>query len=108
MSHWVFQAGTLVRLRAGLAFDRRRARHPAAAVFGEEAKQRVHLLELRRVDHRAALAAHTDKPRRAKSVKVESQGIGREIESARDRARWHSSGARLHKQPKHIKAIVLG
>ena len=79
----------------------------ATAVFGEETKQRVHLLELRRVDHRAALAAHSDKARRTKSIKMESQGIGREIESVCDRARWHALRSSLHKQPEYIEAIVL-
>src|SRR5262249_9010982 len=79
----------------------------AAAVFSEEAKQRVRLLELRCIDHRAALATHSDKARRTKPIKMESQGVGREIESVCDCARWHALRSSLHKQPEYIEAIVL-
>jgi hypothetical protein len=91
----------------GFALCSRRTGSAAATVFGEEAKQRVHLFEPRRVDHRAALAAHGNKTRRAKSIKMESQGIRREIESVCDRARWHALLSSLHKQPEHIETIVL-
>jgi hypothetical protein len=102
LSGWSF--GALAR---GFAFGSRRTGCAAAAIFGKEAKQRVHLLELRRIDHRAALAADSDKTRRAKSIKVERQGIGREIESVCDRSRWQAPRSSLHKQPKYVEAIVL-
>jgi hypothetical protein len=102
LSSWNF-----VALARGFGFGGRCARCSAAAVFSEKAKQRIHLLKLRRVDHRTTLASHRDKSRRPEPIKVESEGIGREIEGFCDCARWHAPRTSLHKLPEYVEAIIL-
>ena len=103
-----FQAGILLRLRAGL--------HSAAGVQGTPPQQfsvrkptrRVHRLEPRRIDHRAAVAAHRDKPGHSQPVEMERQRVGREVERVGDRAGRHSLRAGLHQQAEYIEPIILG
>ena len=52
-------------------------RRAAAAVLGEIAEQRVHGVEARGVDHRAALAAHGDKAGLPQPVEMKRQRVGR-------------------------------
>jgi hypothetical protein len=90
------------------AFDGGDARNAAAAVVREIAKQRVHGLELGRVDHRAAIPAHRDKAGGPQPVKMKRQGVRREIQSGCDGARGQAIGAGLYKQAENVKAIILG
>ena len=39
---------------------------------------------------------------------MKRQCVGCEIESSGDCPRWHALGSGLHKQAKHVKAIILG
>ena len=79
-----------------------------AAVFGEIGEQRIHGLEARRIDHRAALAPDGDEARRAQPVKMEGEGVGRETERARHLPGGQPLRSRLHQQPKHVEPVVLG
>src|SRR5580704_19639077 len=59
-------------------------RHALAAVLGEVAEQRVHGLEPRRIDHRAARAPHRHQARRPEAVEMKCESIGRQAERGRD------------------------
>src|SRR5262249_23560569 len=79
-----------------------------ATVFSEIGEQRVHGLEARGIDHRAAVAANRDQSSPAQTVEMEGERVRREFESVGHLACRHSLRPGLHKQPKHLEAIVLG
>jgi hypothetical protein len=80
----------------------------AAAILSEETEERVHLVELRSVDHRPAIAAHSDESGRPEPIKVKGQGIRCEVEGSCDSTRWHPLGSGLNEKPEYIKPIILG
>jgi hypothetical protein len=102
-SGWNF--GALARR---LAFDGGRAWSAAAAIVGEIAEQGVHRFELRRVDHGATIAAHSDETSRSQPVKMKRKRVRCEIEGGGDRTGWHALGTGFNQQPEDIKAIILG
>src|SRR5215831_1742931 len=69
----------------GLAGYRRHALFwcASAAVFRQEAEQRVHGLEARGIDHRAALTAYRDQAGLAQSIEMEREGVWGQVERAR-------------------------
>jgi len=79
----------------------------AAAILGEKAEQRIHGLELRSVDHRAAIAAHGDKPGGPQPIEVKRQRIRGEIERGGDSTRRHALGSGLHQQAEYIEPVIL-
>jgi hypothetical protein len=89
------------------AFRKRRALSATAAILSEIAEQRVHLLELGRVDHRTAFTAHGDKTRRPEPIEVKRQGVRSKVERGSHRPRRHPFRSGLHEQPEHIETIVL-
>jgi hypothetical protein len=78
-----------------------------AALFGEEADQRVHGVVARRVDHRAAVAAHGHKTGLAQPVEMKREGVGRQAERRRDLARRKAVRSRLDQQPVGVEPIFL-
>ena len=53
-----------------------------AAILGEELHERVHGLEPRRIDHRAALAPHRHQPGIAQPVEMKRQRVGRKLRAS--------------------------
>jgi hypothetical protein len=85
----------------------RGARCSSTAVFGEETQERVHLVELRRVDHGSTLAVRGDKTRHAEPIKMKREGVWREVERGRHRSRCQTLRSRLYEQTKHVESIIL-
>ena len=78
-----------------------------AAFLGEEADQRVHGVVTRRVDHRAAVAAHGHEAGLAQTVEVKREGVRRQSERGCDLARRNAVRSRLNQQPVGVEAIFL-
>src|SRR4249920_3349180 len=55
-----------------------------AAMIGEIRHECIHRRELRRIDHRAAVAARCDETRLAQSIKMKGQRIGRQSQAGAD------------------------
>ncbi len=85
-----------------------RLRHATAAVIGEKRDERVHGVELRRVDHRAAFPPHRDQPTQPQPVEMKRERVRREAEFLRDAAGRHAVRPRLDQQAEHVEPIVLG
>ena len=79
-----------------------------ATVVGEIAEERIHGFVPGRVDHGATVAPDRDKARHAQAVKMERQGIRREVERVGDFPRWHPLRPGLHEEPENVEAIILG
>jgi hypothetical protein len=86
----------------------RRAGRAATAIFGQKSEKRVHLVELSGVDHRPAFTPHGDETSHPQAIKMERERVGRKVERGGHGPGRHPISSGLHKQPKHIKPIVLG
>jgi hypothetical protein len=98
--------GALMRRFAG--GSRRARRRAATAIFSQIAKQRIHSVEPRGIDHRSAIAAYGDQSGFTKPIEMEGQGIWRKPERRGDFARSQTVPPGLHEQAVSIKAVFLG
>jgi hypothetical protein len=93
----------------GFAGRRGRTRCGAlTAIFGEIVDERIDRLELRRVNHRTAVAPNAHEGCHAQPVEVEGQRVRRQFERRGNLARRHSLRSRLDEKSKRVEPIVLG
>jgi hypothetical protein len=79
-----------------------------AAVFGEEAEQRIHLFVLRGVNHRTAVAPHGNETGHAQPVEMKRQRVRCEIKRRGDCTGLHAFRPRLNEQAENVETIILG
>jgi hypothetical protein len=77
------------------------------AILGQIPEQSIHRFEARVVDHHATLATHGNKAGLAEPVEMESQRVGRDIESLGYLPGRHALRSRLNEQPEDVETAVL-
>jgi len=76
-------------------------------MIGKIRHKRIHGLEPRRIDHRAAVTPRRDKTRIAQAIEMERQRIGRQPQAAGNMACRHALRPGLDQKPEYGEAIVL-